>query len=341
VHRQLHHTSSALRRRLTSFDREEEKAHAMTDKEEDTSISKRRCPVCLVVGMGGSGKTTLMQRLNAELHRRNIEKYIVNLDPAVAKGNVPYGVNIDIRDTVDYAKLMKQYSLGPNGAIMTALNLFCTRFDKVLHLMEKRAEKAKYMFVDTPGQIEVFTWSASGDIVAKLLASSFPTVMLFVIDTPRTTKPATFMSNMLYACSMFYKFKLPIVLVFNKCDIVSHDFAKEWMEDFETFQEALNDDKSDSYMTSLLRSMSLVLDDFYASFRNVGVSAATGLGINDLLKAIDEAAEEYEKDYRPSLDRAIAERKKVAEDAQKKDLDRLRRDVELNATTTSTTASSE
>ena len=283
----------------------------MTEKTEN-SEEKRNCPVCLVVGMGGSGKTTLMQRLNSELHRRKIEKYVVNLDPAVAKGNVPFGANIDIRDTVDYAKLMKQYSLGSNGAIMTALNLFCTRFDKVLHLMEKRAEKAKYMFVDTPGQIEVFTWSASGDIIAKLLASSFPTVMLFVIDTPRTTKPATFMSNMLYACSMFYKFKLPIVLVFNKCDIVSHDFAKEWMEDFETFQEALNDDRSDSYMTSLLRSMSLVLDDFYASFRSVGVSAATGLGINDLLNAIDEAAEEYEKEYRPSIDRAIAERKKAA-----------------------------
>ena len=118
---------------------------------------------------------------------------------------------------MDYAKLMKQYSLGPNGAIMTALNLFCTRFDKVLHLMEKRAEKAKYMFVDTPGQIEVFTWSASGDIVAKYWHPvSYCDV--FVIDTPRTTKPSTH-GRQLHVT--FYKFKLPIVLVFNKCDIVS------------------------------------------------------------------------------------------------------------------------
>ena len=42
----------------------------------------------------------------------------------------------------------------------------------------------------------------------------------------------------------------------------------------------------------------------------MGVSAATGLGINDLLNAIDEAAEEYERNI-VLTDRAIAERKKL------------------------------
>lgn len=79
--------------------------------------------------MAGSGKTTLMQRLNAHVHEHHIPSYIVNLDPAVRK--VPYGANIDIRDTVDYKEVMKQYKLGPNGGILTALNLFATRFDKV------------------------------------------------------------------------------------------------------------------------------------------------------------------------------------------------------------------
>jgi len=54
--------------------------------------------------------------------------------------------------------------------------------------------------VDTPGQIEVFTWSASGQIISDSFASTFPTVIAYIIDTPRTTDPSTFMSNMLYAC---------------------------------------------------------------------------------------------------------------------------------------------
>ncbi len=57
-----------------------------------------------------------------------------------------------------------------------------------------------YVLLDTPGQIEVFTWSASGSIIAEALAATFPTVLVYVMDTPRCASPQTFMSNMLYAC---------------------------------------------------------------------------------------------------------------------------------------------
>jgi hypothetical protein len=42
-----------------------------------------------------------------------------------------------------------------------------------------------------------------------MLAYSFPTVVVYVMDTPRNTSPVTFMSNMLYACSIMYKLKVP------------------------------------------------------------------------------------------------------------------------------------
>ena len=32
-----------------------------------------------------------------------------------------------------------RYNLGPNGGILTALNLFTTKFDQVLGIIEKRA----------------------------------------------------------------------------------------------------------------------------------------------------------------------------------------------------------
>jgi hypothetical protein len=50
---------------------------------------------------------------------------------------------------------MKQYQLGPNGGIMTALNLFATKFDQVMDLVDKKADELKHVFIDTPGQIEV------------------------------------------------------------------------------------------------------------------------------------------------------------------------------------------
>ena len=133
-----------------------------------------------------------------------------------------------------------------------------------------------YVILDTPGQIEIFTWSASGAIITDAVASSFPTVVAYVIDTPRTTAPATFMSNMLYACSILYKTKLPFILVFNKTDVQKHDFALEWMNDFEEFQAALATHSSSrdsegepTYMSSLMNSMSLALDEFYKNLKVV------------------------------------------------------------------------
>jgi GTPase SAR1 family protein len=59
----------------------------------------------------------------------NKRGYVVNLDPAVM--TLPFGANIDIRDTVRYKDVMKEYGLGPNGGILTSLNLFATKFDEV------------------------------------------------------------------------------------------------------------------------------------------------------------------------------------------------------------------
>ena len=67
------------------------------------------------------------------------------------------------------------------------------------------------------------------------------------------------MSNMLYACSILYKTRLPCILAFNKTDVLSHAFAIEWMTDYEAFQDAVDQEKS--YMGSLVRSMALVLDE--------------------------------------------------------------------------------
>ena len=53
------------------------------------------------------------------------------------------------------------------------------------------------------------------------------------MDIVRSTSPVTFMSNMLYACSVLYKSRLPFILVLNKCDVISPDQVLEWITDFE------------------------------------------------------------------------------------------------------------
>jgi len=302
-----------------------------------TSSQSRKPSVIVTIGMAGAGKSTFVQRLNSHLHAANPSRppYILNLDPAVA--HLPFEPNIDIRDTVNYKEVMKQYNLGPNGGILTALNLFTTKFDQVLDLVEKRAETVDHIILDTPGQIEIFTWSASGAIITDAVASSFPTVVAYIIDTPRTTAPATFMSNMLYACSILYKTKLPFILVFNKTDVTSHDFAIEWMQDFEAFQAALashsgsrDEEGEPTYMNSLMNSMSLVLDEFYKHLKAVGVSSVTGDGMGAFVDAVEESRDTYEREYLPELARARAAREKSLQDVKDASLNRFMSDLAVD-----------
>ena len=278
---------------------------------------------------------------------------MINLDPAVR--NVPFECNIDIRDSLNYKEVMREYNLGPNGGILTSLNIFATKIDQIINILEKRtgpkpeapvAKPIRNIIVDTPGQIEVFVWSASGSILLDSLASSFPTVIAYIIDTPRTSSTSTFMSNMLYACSILYKTKLPMILVFNKTDVKDADFAMEWMTDFEAFQAALNEEQErgsfggegsagglgagSGYMGSLLNSMSLVLEEFYGHLSVVGVSSMTGQGIDDFFSAVQSKAEEFERDYRPELERRRAEREQEKKGNRDTELGKMMREMNVS-----------
>lgn len=390
------------------------------------------------VGMAGSGKTTLMQRLASDLHAASRRPpaptststasassapsapstftplqppqssppppYVLNLDPAVY--SLPFDANVDIRDSIDYKEVMRQYHLGPNGGILTALNLFATKVDQVVGILERRVwpggvpfrgqeqgpgqtegqaqaqegeagaketqgqsqgqgqgkgkgkgqgEAARpaidHILVDTPGQIEAFVWSASGSILLEAVASSFPTVIAYVVDTARTTtSTGTFMSNMLYACSILYKTKLPVVLVFNKTDVPGPGVAgaataRSWMADFEAFQHALAADEArgtwggdagaagmlagSGYMGSFLNSMSLMLDEFYRHLSVVAVSARTGEGIPELLRAFADKEAEFVRDYQPELERRRIERERLTEKRREVELGRLMRDMSV------------
>lgn len=270
----------------------------------------------ILVGMAGSGKTTLVSKLAETVPNG----YFINLDPACM--DPPYSPNIDIRDTVNYKEVMKEYGLGPNGAIVTSLNLYSTKIDQLISVIQS---KDTLTILDTPGQIEVFTWSASGSVITEALATIAPTVYLYVVDTARCVEnPNTFMANMTYACSIMYKTRLPLIIVFTKTDVTSCETLNQWMDDYQTFLDAL--DTHESYSNELQRSLCYALDEFYNMITHCGVSSKTGDGIPKLLELINSAKKQYYEEYYQQKMKVKERLEKEKENKKKKDLERFKQD---------------
>jgi GPN-loop GTPase len=165
------------------------------------------------------------------------------------------------------------------------------------------------------------------------------------------------MSNMLYACSILYKTKLPMIMVFNKTDVKDASFAQRWMTDYDALQEALRlDDESgmfggwegrdadqgeggmavsggSGYMGSLLNSMSMVLEEFYAHLSVVAVSARVGTGMDEFFDAVKEKAEEFKRDYQPELERRRQERDEMKTQMRAKELQKMMQGMSVDPTT--------
>ncbi|EPY38234.1 XPA-interacting protein [Angomonas deanei] len=202
---------------------------------------------------------------------------------------------------------MQQYQLGPNGSILSSLNLFATKIHQVIELLEKK-ENLDWIVVDTPGQIEVFTWSASGQLITETFKASFPTVAVFVADTSRCLAPRTFVSTMLYASAVMLKQQVSLIVAFNKTDVASADSLISWMKDESAVEDSLNDPsdaqgggvggQSWSYANTLTQTFALYLQEFYEDLPFACVSAATGDGVKSLeeavVKATSDAAEPSE-----------------------------------------------
>jgi len=132
-----------------------------------------------------------------------------------------------------------------------------------------------------------------------------------------------------------------MILVFNKTDVQDAGFAREWMTDFEKFQAALKEEESkgifggegfgggSGYMGSLLNSMSLMLEEFYQHLDMVAVSSMTGDGIEDFFQAVEKKREEFEKDYRPELERRRAEREKQRSTSKDAQLTKVMKDMNI------------
>jgi GTPase SAR1 family protein len=210
-----------------------------------------------IIGTAGSGKSLLTANLFDYYTKNGNFVGVLNLDPGVE--NLPYTCDVDVRDYVDLISVMKQYDLGPNGAMIMASDLIASKIDE----LQKDVDNVNpdYLIVDTPGQIELFAYRTSGPFFVQNFNVEQKSA-IFLHDGSLVTTPTNFVSMALLASSIKLRLNLPFVNVLTKIDLIEdriRDILK-WSSNLSSLEEAIakqSDGESYTLVMNILRSLNV------------------------------------------------------------------------------------
>lgn len=176
----------------------------------------------LIVGPPGAGKTTYctgMQHLLTSLKR---PRTIVNLDPA--NDDLPYECDIDIRELVNVEDVMVEFQLGPNGALVYAMEYIEVNLDWLITRVRKvnEGDALPYVLFDCPGQVELYTHH---DVMTKITqqlvkALDLRLVAVHLVDSTLCVDVYRYISAVLLSLAGMMQMELPHVNILSKIDML-------------------------------------------------------------------------------------------------------------------------
>src|SRR5919198_40095 len=193
-----------------------------------------------ITGTAGSGKSLLASRLLNSQKDNGLFSIILNLDPGAV--NLPYVPEVDVREYVDIQALMETYDLGPNGSLLMASDIVATKLDEIQNEIYNLNPDS--VIVDTPGQIELFAFRASGIyFVSNFIVDN--RAMIFTFDGMLVSSPINYVSVLLLASSIRLRLKISQVNVLTKRDLIGERLKTilEWSSSYTALESALNNEK--------------------------------------------------------------------------------------------------
>lgn len=182
----------------------------------------------LIIGAPGSGKSTFCKGMQDLLSTFKRKMCVINLDPI--NENEMYVANIDIKTFIDYRKLMKEYKLGPNAALLETFKQF--DIQKIIDILINDY-KDHYLLIDCPGQTELFVNSESfKEILKKFSNNDMRLTSVNLSDCIHCVDKWSFLSNILFALNSMLFVELPTINVLSKFDMFSSYNADFNMEVF-------------------------------------------------------------------------------------------------------------
>ncbi|MEM2263497.1 MAG: ATP/GTP-binding protein [Candidatus Bathyarchaeia archaeon] len=227
----------------------------------------------IILGPAGSGKSLLTASFGKYLLEEGYSVKFVNLDPGCAV--LPYECDFDVRSMFTVEEIMRVEGLGPNGAMLRAMEKLCE--------IEIPMFEADFTLIDTPGQLEVFAFHRSGPKIVDELQN--PTGV-FIIDGTIGTEdlPAVY----LYALAVRYRLGINMITVVNKVDMLSKaqaDKVRRYLLNPSRHKGKL---KPKGVLQDIYAPLSKLLQKVVPAQRIPLVSAKTGGGLDELLNMLYE-----------------------------------------------------
>lgn len=181
-----------------------------------TSMFEIYLETIFITGTAGSGKSLLTSKLIQWYKDNNFYAISLNLDPGVI--SLPYEPDVDVRNYIDIEEIMSQHDLGPNGALIMASDLIATKLDEIQD--EVFNLNPDFVVADTPGQIELFIFRASGPFFVSNFQSDNK-INIFTFDgILASSSPMNFISIALMATSVRLRLNISQIDVMTKRDLV-------------------------------------------------------------------------------------------------------------------------
>jgi len=249
-------------------------------------------PIVFIIGTAGSGKSLFTAAFSEWLKLAKQDVAVVNLDPGVLK--LPYSPDVDIRNYVDVGNLMEKYELGPNGAVILAADLIADEIENVTRDVE--AANADLVLVDTPGQMELFAFRASGPYIVNELTKE-PKALVYLFDSVFSVNPLNYVSNMFLSAAVYNRFLQPQVHLLSKVDLLPKKEVEkitDWAANPHVLESAINQLEGEKRLFS--RNMIRAISSLGLKFMLMPVSAKTNEGLNNVntvLERILTGGEKY------------------------------------------------
>jgi GTPase SAR1 family protein len=237
------------------------------------------------VGTAGSGKSYLTTTFQQWVHSQGFDTISVNLDPGVEY--LSYSPDIDIRDWLVLADIMKEQNLGPNGAQIACADMLALKIVEVKDILE--TYRTDYILLDTPGQLELFTFRKSSTYIIDQLGPD-RSVMVFLFDPFISKSPTGFISQMLMSATTQFRLQVPTVNVLSKIDMLEEDElenVKSWADDPRLLENVMVE-QDPTVNIQMNVELFRVLEDMELYKGLIPTSAETGEGMEDIYNAIQQ-----------------------------------------------------